>query len=104
MNWLTCLFPQSAARKRFDATKVAAENGDALAQYDLGIYYSLGQGIAKNDAAAVRWWHKAAQQNLAPAQLNLGICYGLGKGIERDDLQAVKWWRKAAEQNLPQAQ
>ena len=53
---------------------------------------------------AVKWWRKAADQNLAQAQDNLGVCYAHGQGVAKDAVEAVKWCRKAAEQNYAQAQ
>jgi TPR repeat protein len=77
----------------------AAEQGDAEAQYNLGVCYANGQGVAKDEAEAVKWYRKAAEQNLALAQLGLAVCYGSGKGVAKDEGEAVKWYRKAAEQN-----
>ena len=42
--------------------KKAAENGDAEAQYTVGLYYHTGSFLAKNEAEAVKWWRKAAKQ------------------------------------------
>ena len=53
---------------------------------------------------AVKWYHKAAEQNYAAAQFNLGLCYVIGQGVVKDEAEAVKWYRKAAEQNNPLAQ
>ena len=53
---------------------------------------------------AVKWYRKAAEQNLAEAQYNLGIYYATGQGVAKDEVEAVKWWRKAAEQNIADAQ
>jgi TPR repeat protein len=91
-------------RRLFDETKVAAESGDVMAQLNLGICYGLGQGIAKDDVQAVKWWRKAAEQNLAQAQSNLGVCYAKGQGVAKDAVEAVKWYRRAAEQNDADAQ
>ncbi len=38
----------------------AANQGHAGAQSNLGIIYRQGQGVAQNDAEAVRWSQKAA--------------------------------------------
>ena len=56
------------------------------------------QGVAKDHAEAVKWYRKAAEQNLAEAQTNLGSCYANGQGVAKDEVEAVKWYRKAAEQ------
>ena len=37
-----------------------ADQGDAAAQYNLGIMYSEGRGVQQGDAEAVRWFRKAA--------------------------------------------
>ncbi len=76
----------------------AAEQGDADAQFILGVSYESGDGVAQDKAEAVKWFRKAAEQGLARAQYNLGWCYANGDGVARDKAEAVKWCRKAAEQ------
>ena len=60
--------------------------------------------MAKDEAEAVKWFRKVAEQNVAGAQFSLGFCYAIGQGVTEDDAEAVKWFRKAAEQNLADAQ
>ena len=59
--------------------------------------YANGQGVAKDEVEAVKWYRKAAAQNYADAQVNLGICCANGRGVVKDELEAVRWYRKAAE-------
>ena len=40
----------------------AAEQGDADAQYDLGLLYARGQGVETDAAEAVFWFYKAGDQ------------------------------------------
>jgi TPR repeat protein len=40
----------------------AADQGNAVAQYYLGVAYARGQGVAQDDAQAVFWFRKAAEQ------------------------------------------
>ena len=40
-----------------------AEQGDAFAQYSLGIMYKEGTGVPQNDTEAVKWFRKAAEQS-----------------------------------------
>ncbi len=75
-----------------------------VAQYNLGVCYRDGQGIAKDEEEAAIWFRKAADQNLAIAQYNLAVCYDNGQGVAKDSLKAVKLYRKAADQNLAYAQ
>lgn len=80
------------------ALQILAERGDAKAQILLGIAYSDGKGVAKDEREAVEWYRKAAEQGHANGQLLLGTAYSDGKGVSKDEREAVKWWRKAAEQ------
>jgi|APFre7841882590_1041340.scaffolds.fasta_scaffold09827_2 TPR repeat protein len=82
----------------------AAEQKSALAQYNLGIAYAMGDGVAQNYTTAVDWWRKAAEQGYVKAQRSLGGAYRLGKGVVQDYATAIDWWRKAAEQGDLQAQ
>ena len=81
-----------------------AKNGNARAQYDLGLMYFEGQGVAEDDREALKWWRLAAEQSYAPAQLKLSLMYAEGLGVAQDYQEEVKWTRLAAEQGLPQAQ
>lgn len=69
-----------------------------MAQYSLGIMHDKGQGVPQDDAAAARWYCKAAEQGYAAAQSNLGVMYDNGQGVSQDAVAAVKWYRKASEQ------
>ena len=88
----------------FEAILNAAEQGDAKAQHNLGNKYRHGEGVARDDTEAVKWYRKAAEQGYAEAQFYLGVAYRDGKGVPKNVLEAVKWYRKAAEQGLARAQ
>ena len=46
----------------------AADQGHALAQFNLGFCYGEGVGVKKDEAAAAVWYTKAAEQDNAGAQ------------------------------------
>jgi TPR repeat protein len=81
-----------------------ARNGDAIAQCELGRAFLFGTGVAKDEAVAVNWFRKAAEQNDAEAQFDLGVSYAEGNGVPQDYAEAAKWFRKAAEQGFVEAQ
>ncbi len=56
-----------------EAVRLAAEQRDAQAQYNLGVLYAEGRGVPQDDAEAARWFRLAAEQGLADAQANLGL-------------------------------
>lgn len=76
--------------------ELLAGQGDAYAQFSLGIMYAKGVGVAKDEVEAFRWFRKAAEQGYAGAQLNLGKKYINGDGVQRDDVQAHMWFDLAA--------
>ena len=78
-----------------------AEQGNAVAQHNLGVMYRHGFGVAQDDAQAVAWYRKAAEQGIAQAQANLGMMYQQGLGVAQDYAQALIWTGKAAEQGSP---
>jgi TPR repeat protein len=86
------------------AIRISAEEGNADAQYNLGVFYERGQGIPQNYTQAIYWYQKAAQQGYAAAENNLAGMYLDGRGLPRDYTQALYWYRKAADQGLATAQ
>ena len=81
------------------ALRKSAEQGDAKAQYQLGLCYAKGEGVKADAEKAVYWYQKAAEQGNATAQRLLGVCYFEGKGIEKNLTQAQYWLELAAAQN-----
>ena len=102
---ITPSLPQAKEEaEQFNALKKRAEQGNARAQFSLGLCYYWGSGVAQDYAEAAKWYRKAAAQGNADAQYHLGVCYTEGQGVEKDYAEAVKWYRKAAEQGSPSAQ
>ena len=87
-----------------DGFDVAADQGHARAQFNVGNMYDIGQGVPENDAEAVKWYRKTAEQGNSDAQNILGIMYNNGNGVRQDYAEAVKWYRKAADQGDVEAQ
>ena len=70
---------------------VHAEQGDASAQFNLGVMYGKGEGVLKDEAEAVRWYQLAAEQGHASAQYNLGLMHAKGEGVLKDSVLAHMW-------------
>jgi TPR repeat protein len=75
-----------------------AEQGAARAQYDMGVMYDNGLGVAQDYAEAAKWYRKAAEAGDLDGQRNLGLMYGLGRGVPQDYVQAHIWFNLAAAQ------
>ncbi|HEV2562353.1 MAG TPA: tetratricopeptide repeat protein [Rhizomicrobium sp.] len=75
-----------------------AERGNAMAQFDLGLTYQRGLGVAQDYNEAARWFRLAAAQGNAEAQGSLGVMFAAGQGVAQDYVEAAKWFRLSAAQ------
>ncbi len=83
----------------------AAEQGHAIAQYDLSWMYQHGRGVSQNSSEAAQWCRRAAEQGYADAQNTLGWRYQYVRGVGAQNYdEAIRWYRRAAEQEHPDAQ
>jgi len=48
--------------------KPLAEQGNAVAQFSLGVMYELGRGVPQNHEIALKWYRLAAEQGDGAAQ------------------------------------
>jgi TPR repeat protein len=70
----------------------AAEQGDELAQNQLGLIYYYGELGETNRVEAAKWFRRAAEQGTSTAQAFLGSFYMTGDGgLLIDFLEAFKW-------------
>ncbi|KAK8887861.1 hypothetical protein M9Y10_038920 [Tritrichomonas musculus] len=82
----------------------AADQNDAHAQKNLGIFYAKGEFIERNINKAIHYYILAANQNNAIAQSILGNVYLRGEFVERDINKAIHYYILAANQNNAIAQ
>ena len=73
-----------------------ADQGDAAAQFNLGVSYDDGQGVVQDHKEAVKWYRLAADQGDAQAQNNLGLMYDNGQGVVQDYVRAHMWFNLSA--------
>lgn len=91
-------------KKAFDLFLAEAEDGNALAMYDLGRMFADGLGREIDIKQAQDWYKKALDAFLEvdPSpyiKYRIGKMYAAGLGTEQDYTQAASWFREAAEQN-----
>ena len=83
--------------RKFAEYKQAAQAGKADAQYSLAVAYEYGMGVGKNEAVALQWYQKSANQNYANAQSRLGLAYAKGQlGVKTNIHVSNDWFDKAA--------
>jgi TPR repeat protein len=76
--------------------RLAADQGFAGAQKNLGVMLSKGRGVAKDDAEAVRLYRLAAAQGHVQAHWHLGGSLYVGRGAEQDRAEGIRLMRIAA--------
>ena len=82
----------------FKEFTIAAKEGNADAQFNLGVMYEQGIGVTKNEKEALVWYGKSALQGNSGAQFNLGVLYENGRGTVVNFVKANDWYRKASVQ------
>lgn len=74
---------------------LCADEGDAYAQFNVGIHYYNGYGVKKDLEKAFEYFHLAAQQGIDNAQFNIGFLYHYGQGVKQNYEEAARWYEKA---------
>ena len=70
---------------------MAAEQGNAPAQNDLGVMFESGLGVEQNLPEAFTWFTRSAEQGDPNGQCNLGRMYATGSGVYIDLVKAYQW-------------
>jgi len=66
-----------------------AKDGDAQAQYLLGVMRERGQGVPRDATRAARWYERAIETGgYPPAYWRLGLLYRDGRGVKQDPARA----------------
>ena len=62
------MFMEKDLKQAAELFRKAAVQGEAEAQYDLGVCYCNGEGVEKDPKQAAYWYRKAAEQGYEPAR------------------------------------
>jgi TPR repeat protein len=82
----------------------AADQSHSLAQSNLAIMYTAGQGMARDEVKSMGWMRKAADLGDAGAQHHLGMKFhraslsGLPEAAPESRIEAYKWFQLSAAQ------
>lgn len=75
-----------------------AKQGNAAAQYQMGLIYNNGDGVPQNYRDALVWFRRAAERGHVDAQIELGRMFLHGKGVRQDNVMAYVWLNLAVAQ------
>ena len=73
-----------AIEAEYKRSREAAAQGEALAQYNLGVIYYKGQGVQQNFAEASRYFKLAAEQGKGSGRCGVRVVEGLGETVSRE--------------------
>ena len=96
--WVIVFSPAVTTAADIEKLRTQAEQGEAGAQFTLGLMYHTGEGVVQDYQKAVKWYRKAAAQDVGGAQYNLGLMYMNGRGAAQDYQEAREWFHKIADQ------
>ena len=82
---------QRAQAKSLPDLRKLADQGDADAQWQMGVRYRNGEDVPQDDAQAVQWFLRAAEQGNVAAQSALSSYYWAGRGVPEDLPKAYMW-------------
>ena len=74
-----------------------ALDGDAHAQFALGLMFETGESVSQDYAEAVHWYRLAAEHGEANAQFRLGLMFVNGTGVPREAQMRAQWWLEGFE-------
>lgn len=83
--------------------QAAREKGDATSCSNLGVMYTKGQGVKRDDKLAAALYRKACGGGIAGGCFNLGVMYDDGREVEQVRAQAVNFFGKACDLKNQQA-
>jgi localization factor PodJL len=78
--------------------RLAAANGDASAEFEVGARFAEGKGIQQDFKQAITWYRRSATRGFALAQYRLATLYERGLGVSKDLARARIWYERAASQ------
>ena len=75
------------------------------AQYNLGLSFYAGRGVAEDMGEAMKWMREAAEGGHRGAQNFVGVQLHFGnEPIVQDEVEGARWYRKSAEQGYHEGQ
>src|ERR1700693_5859863 len=98
--------PNDSHKPQLDVSSLRQQvrDGDAKAQYKLGLSYMTGSGVTRDYEKALDLYNKAAKQGSTDAEFGLGYMYEQGWGVKKDYGQAFLYYSSAARQGHPTAE
>ncbi len=86
---------QKSNEKSCEWYRKAAEQGNIIAQFELGRMYEHGWGVSQDYIKAYDWYKKTADQGYGWGFANVADLYWEGNGVTQDYSKSCEWLQKA---------
>jgi uncharacterized protein len=93
---IEAIFEDSSPEEAMRLLSPLAEGGHPVAQFYVGELHGLGDGVPRDEAAALHWYLKSAASGYARAHHYIGVCYKIGMGCEPDAALARRHFEAAS--------
>jgi len=90
------ILPDKTDKDATELYQIAADGGNAFAQYELGFRYWNGKSVPENPELAVQYFKKSASQGYCSSKALLGRAYIQGIGVKKDVQQGIRYMDEAA--------
>jgi TPR repeat protein len=77
--------------------EIAAKNGNAEAQYFLGVIYEEGKGTERDIPKSIEWYTKASENNNANSSYKLAWIYLIGEHLSQNLRKAFQFFKRASD-------
>ena len=99
-----CGTMQKSRTKSLEWFRLAADQGNAIGQYEVGVAYLDGDTVPQDDVEANEWFRLAADQGHIGAAFNIGLLNERGMGLLQNYSEAEKRYLQSAKQGHVAAQ
>ena len=90
--------------RAYDIFLPLAREGDATAQYAIGVFHHYGVLAPAAPAQAAQWYEAAVAAGQLDAMVELGVLYSQGSGVDQDLERALALFTVAAENDIALSQ
>ncbi len=84
-------------KEAYNQYKLAADNGNVLAMYNMGVFHENGKGVVKDSYAASLYYDLAAKRGHDGALYALGNLYENGKAVDKNLETAKRYYTQSAD-------
>jgi len=103
-GYVLMMGPEKNVKEAFKYSILAANQGHALAQNNVGYCYHYGEGVTQSIENAVKFYKLSSTQGYGGGQHSIAYCYEMGEGVTKNMPEAVKFYTLAAENDYSSSQ